>query len=151
MAKSPTVVEDVVVEDVVVEDVVVEDVVVEDVAPDEEIEEELTDEEIMLAKFAAAKGKGEGKKRGLSWKILATVFIKRNYYGLPVKDCAAIIGKVDARVTEIASGRDYRRYSAKEDKTQLHMFINAIQNEYAAIGLVYTGDYQGNNSHKKLQ
>jgi hypothetical protein len=99
----------------------------------------------ILAELDAAEA-GEGKTVGLSWKVRATIFIKRNHYNVPVKTCAGIIGLSHSRVTEIASGRDYKRYSAEDRKT----FIEAIAAEYAAIGLVYTGDYCGNNGSKKL-
>jgi len=107
---------------------------------------ELTvEQQAVMAALRAADG-GDADTTGVPMPMRALVFFKRNHQNTPVKVCAALIGKSHSRVTEIAGGRDYKRY---DDKMRAE-FVELIQAEYASVGLVYTGDYCGNNSSKKL-
>lgn len=103
-----------------------------------------TESEILAELETALSGTGKAAG-GLSWEILSLVFIKRNLDNVPVKVCAEIIERSHSRVTEIAGGRDWKRYGADDRKA----FEDAIQARYHARGLHYTGDFCGNNSTKK--
>lgn len=99
----------------------------------------------MLAKLEAAESGSGASNTGLSWEVLSLVFIKRNLDNVPVKTCAEIIGRSHSRVTEIASGRDWKRYSVEDRKA----FAAAIEARYNARGLSYTGDYIKSHTTKK--
>lgn len=83
---------------------------------------------------------------GFSMEEKAEICFQRWVVNVPVKDIASLIGKSHSRVTEIASGRDFNRYSDK----QLVAFKSAIHSRFALAGLKYTGDFTKNHSWKKL-
>lgn len=90
---------------------------------------------------------GEGKSStGFPLEVKAVICFQRWHRNVAVKTIAEAIGRTHSRVTEISAGRDFNAMKP-ETKTA---FKALVQAQYAAVGLVYTGDYVKSHGSRKL-